>query len=180
MQSVQLLSFVVSHGWASEACGGEAGQGMRNYVGVMRKQFRDHLVVEDSGAIQKSTKYHGRLPCGVGHPGLCPEKEPAIFANGLCVMTNLEAFVMKHCTVGTYIRVTSDPPTMENFYYVGYIRKGSPVCVVVIKVHLVHERERLCFTAHPDHGFTEELQPILFSTVAAEFLRQGPLDSFFA
>ena len=143
---------------------------MRNYVDIMRKEFRDDIVVEDSpeSGIPAGRVFRVRVPCNLAHPGLCPHKNAAIFAQGIHIMHNLETFCLQRCVTGSILLLSSQPETKDMYLAVGYIRKVSPFVVVVARLHLEGE-DRLLLSESEDG----DLVPMLFSEVAAEFLRDG-------
>ena len=64
----------------------EAGlseKGMRKYSPLLRESFNSNIIVDDADDIPKKKRCQVRMPCGIAHPGLCPQKTPAIFHSGV-------------------------------------------------------------------------------------------------
>ena len=66
--------------------------GIASKVGPLRWAAREKLLAKDENIIQEGDKFMHRLSCPLRHPGLCKERDSAIYDQALALAAVLESF----------------------------------------------------------------------------------------
>lgn len=148
-----------------------ATQGMRNYTSILREQFRQGTIFDQSSTFTKETEVVRELQCGLAHPGLCAhDLGEETFEKAMDLHRKLEKY-MKTQKLGDYICLTIQPANVEFYVVLGDIHGGSQHSVSVVMVQCTGAALRYLLDAR---GL---VQPRQTSELAAQMLKHGPVTS---
>ena len=122
---------------------GSFSSGVTKYAEPFRTNFRDFAFVPESAELPRQERVVQKVPCTVGHPGICCTRDAADYVLLGVVKAALLRFVFNNLApIGGLMLLEAFDADDEHwvrrgYFMTAYLRRRDPITVVFVKASLV-------------------------------------------
>ena len=146
--------------------------GMRNSVPSAHETIEKRGFVQDEGAIPLEDPLPEHVPCGLLHPGLCPEKtRPELYTQCLSFAHAFVKMVAKEGSVGDCLHLRMHPSSATCTVFLAHIRYANPKQAVLFRA--LRQDGKVIVSTSTSRGGRPMVSVVLVPEIALELLSSG-------